>query len=30
MIGLGMFLLIVIALIASLWWAVRDEGGSAQ
>ena|GEM_PF-5911643 len=30
MIELGMFLLIILALVATIWWAVREEGGSTQ
>jgi hypothetical protein len=26
----GLFFIVVIALITSLWWAVRDEGGGAK
>ena len=26
----GLFIIVAIALLGSLWWAVRDEGGNAN
>lgn len=26
----GLFVIVAVALIGSVWWAVRDEGGNAN